>query len=105
MEFYGKLNLLKTGMVFADGLTTVSQRYAQEIQSDPLGCGLEGVLQQRRDVLSGIVNGVDYSVWNPATDQHLADAVRRDQRGGRARRPAKRPCSRAGPAEFRQTRR
>ncbi|MEX2173408.1 MAG: glycogen synthase GlgA [Pirellulaceae bacterium] len=71
MEFYGKLNLLKTGIIFADGLTTVSQRYAEEIQSDPLGCGLEGVLQQRGDSLTGIVNGVHYDVWNPATDPHL----------------------------------
>ena len=72
MEFFGKLNLMKTGLVFADALNTVSPRYAEEIQSAPLGCGLEGVLQQRRDVLSGIINGVDYGLWNPATDKHLA---------------------------------
>lgn len=71
MEFFGKLNLMKTGLVFADALSTVSPRYAEEIQSAPLGCGLEGVLQQRRDVLSGIINGVDYSVWNPAKDPNL----------------------------------
>ena len=52
MEFYGKLNLLKTGLVFADSITTVSPRYAQEIQTAPLGCGLEGVLQHRADVLA-----------------------------------------------------
>jgi starch synthase len=73
MEFFGKLNLMKTGLVFADALNTVSPRYAEEIQSAPLGCGLEGVLQQRRDVLSGIINGVDYDTWNPATDRHLAE--------------------------------
>ena len=72
MEFHGKLNLLKTGMVFADSISTVSRRYAEEIQSSPLGCGLEGVLQHRRDVLSGILNGMDTSEWNPATDPHLA---------------------------------
>lgn len=71
MEFYGKLNLMKTGLTFADGLTTVSPTYAEEIQSDPLGCGLEGVLQSRRDVLSGIVNGVNYAEWDPATDNHI----------------------------------
>lgn len=71
MEFYGKLNLLKTGIVFADGISTVSQRYAEEIQSADLGCGLEGVLQDRREVLEGIVNGIDDGVWNPATDIHL----------------------------------
>jgi starch synthase len=72
MEFHGKLNLLKTGMVFADSLNTVSPRYAQEIQTAPLGSGLEGVLQYRREVLSGILNGMDASEWNPATDPHLA---------------------------------
>ena len=71
MEFHGKLNLLKTGMVFADSINTVSPRYAQEIQSSPLGCGLEGVLQHRRDVLSGILNGMDANEWNPASDPHL----------------------------------
>jgi starch synthase len=72
MEFYGQLNLLKTGLVFADAINTVSSRYAEEIQTDPLGCGLEGVLQNRRSVLSGIINGVSYDDWNPATDPHIA---------------------------------
>src|SRR5262249_52456280 len=71
MEFFGKLNLLKTGLVFADAINTVSPRYAEEIQASPLGCGLEGVLQQRRGVLSGILNGADYTVWNPAVDDNL----------------------------------
>lgn len=71
MEFFGSLNLLKAGLVFADRLNTVSPRYAEEIQSAPLGGGLEGVLQNRRDALSGIVNGVDYREWNPAVDPHL----------------------------------
>ena len=72
MEFYGGLNLLKTGVVFADAINTVSPTYAEEIKSAPLGCGLEGVLQQRAGVLSGIVNGVSYETWNPATDPHIA---------------------------------
>jgi starch synthase len=71
MEFHGYLNLLKTGLVFADSINTVSPRYSMEIQSSPLGCGLEGVLQFRRDVLSGILNGIDPQEWNPATDPHL----------------------------------
>ena len=79
MEFYGKLNLMKTGLVFADAINTVSPRYAEEIQNAPLGCGLEGVLQQRRDVLSGIVNGVDYRIWDPAIDPHLPKNY--DERG------------------------
>jgi starch synthase len=71
MEFFGNLNLLKTGLVFADAINTVSPRYAEEIQSAPLGCGLEGVLQNRRKDLYGILNGVDYRQWNPQTDSHL----------------------------------
>lgn len=72
MEFFSKLNLMKTGLVFADALNTVSPRYAEDIQIAPLGCNLEGVLNSRRDVLSGIVNGVDYGQWNPSTDPYLA---------------------------------
>lgn len=71
MEFYGNLNLLKTGLVFADALTTVSPRYAQEIQTESQGCGLEGVLRQRSNVLRGILNGVDYHEWDPSRDPHL----------------------------------
>jgi len=72
MEFYGNLNFLKTGIAFADVVTTVSPRYAQEIQSPPLSCGLEGILSHRRSDLFGIINGVDYGVWNPETDPHLS---------------------------------
>ncbi len=71
MEFWGQLNLLKTGIVFADWLTTVSPTYAREIQRDPGGCGLEGVLAGRSDVLTGIVNGIDTVAWNPRTDRHI----------------------------------
>jgi starch synthase len=72
MEFFGKLNLLKTGLVFADAINTVSPRYAEEIQTEQFGCGLEGVLQYRRGVLSGILNGIDTRVWSPAEDPYLA---------------------------------
>jgi len=71
MEFYGNLSFLKTGIAFADALTTVSPRYAEEIQQPPLSCGLDGILQYRRDDLFGIINGVDYREWNPETDHHL----------------------------------
>ena len=71
MEFYGQLNLLKTGIVFADRITTVSPTYAREIQQSPGGCGLEGVLAARSDVLTGIVNGIDTETWNPQTDRHI----------------------------------
>jgi len=71
MEFYSQLNLLKTGIVFADAVTTVSPTYAKEIQATPGGCGLEGLLAARRDSLAGIVNGIDTSLWNPAADPLL----------------------------------
>jgi starch synthase len=71
MEFFGNLSFLKSGLTFADTLTTVSPRYAEEIQRSPLGCGLEGILQHRHADLYGIINGVDYNVWNPEIDPHL----------------------------------
>jgi starch synthase len=71
MEFFGNLSFLKTGIVFSDLLTTVSPTYAEEILSAPLGCGLEGVLQHRREDLTGIINGVDYDQWDPLTDKYL----------------------------------
>jgi starch synthase len=71
LEFYGKLNFLKAGIVFADLLTTVSGRYAAEIQTSEYGCGLEGVLREHRHKLLGILNGVDYSQWDPAHDPYL----------------------------------
>jgi starch synthase len=64
--------LLKTGLTFADAVTTVSPRYAQEIQTPDFGAGLEGVLQYRRSVLEGILNGIDAETWNPAADPFLA---------------------------------
>jgi starch synthase len=71
LEYYGQMNLLKGGILFADRVTTVSPRYAVEIQTPEFGCGLEGVIQARADDLSGLINGVDSAVWNPATDALL----------------------------------
>ena len=71
MEFFGSLSFLKSGLAFADVLTTVSPTYAKEIQAPPLSCGMEGILSFRRQDLCGIINGVDYQVWDPATDPHL----------------------------------
>lgn len=69
LEFYGKVNLLKGGIVFSDFVSTVSRKYAEEIQTQEFGYGLEGVLAKRADRLQGILNGVDYDDWNPATDK------------------------------------
>ena len=65
LEFYGKVNLLKGALVYSDFITTVSRRYAQEIQTAEYGFGLEGVLHTRANSLVGILNGVDYEQWNP----------------------------------------
>lgn len=69
LEYYGRVNFLKGGLVFSDYLTTVSQRYAQEIQTAEYGMGLEGVIRGRSDRLVGILNGVDYAAWNPESDR------------------------------------
>lgn len=71
LEFYGQVNLLKGGLVFGDLLNTVSPTYSREIQTPEFGFGLDGVLRERRDRLSGVVNGIDVDTWNPATDPHL----------------------------------
>ena len=72
IEFYGKLNFLKGGLVFSDLLTTVSQTYAREIRTAAFGNGLEGVLEDRSRDLHGVVNGIDYDTWNPQKDPAIA---------------------------------
>jgi starch synthase len=72
LEFYGKVNFLKGGLLYSDYLTTVSRRYAKEIQTPEFGAGLEGVIRGRSDRLVGILNGVDYSVWSPEADTFIA---------------------------------
>ena len=71
MEFHGQLNFLKTGLVCADAVSTVSPTYAREIQGSPGGCGLEGVLAARAAALTGIVNGIDAVAWDPGADPHI----------------------------------
>jgi len=72
LEYYETLSFLKAGIYYADRLTTVSPRYAREIQTPAFGYGMEGLLAWRSQVLTGILNGADYQVWNPATDRHLS---------------------------------
>jgi starch synthase len=83
IEFYGKLNFLKGGLVFADLLSTVSRTYAREIRSAAFGGGLEGVLEERSHDLHGIVNGIDYDVWNPAKDKAIARPYSADDASGK----------------------
>lgn len=68
LEYWGQINLLKAGIVYSDLVTTVSETYSREIQTAEFGCGLEGVLSGRADELFGILNGVDYDIWNPEKD-------------------------------------
>ena len=70
-EFYGNVNFLKAGIVFADKVTTVSRQYAEEIQTEEFGAGLDGVLRERTADLVGITNGVDYTVWSPSRDKKI----------------------------------
>jgi starch synthase len=71
MEFYGRISFLKSGIGLADAITTVSPNYANEILTTEYGCGLEGLLRLRGSDLTGILNGVDYRIWDPSTDPHL----------------------------------
>ena len=71
VEYYGRIGFLKAGLYFADRITTVSPTYAREIQSEGGGMGLGGLLRQRSSDLRGILNGIDTSVWDPATDPHI----------------------------------
>jgi starch synthase len=71
LEYYGKINILKGGIVFSDLINTVSETYSKEIQTKEFGFGMEGILNKRRDSVSGIINGLDYSIWDPSTDKSI----------------------------------
>lgn len=71
LEFYNQLSFIKGGLVFADRINTVSPHYAEEIQGEEFGAGLDGLLRFRRERLSGILNGIDVEAWNPATDPFI----------------------------------
>jgi|WetSurMetagenome_2_1015567.scaffolds.fasta_scaffold16196_3 starch synthase len=73
LEFYGQVNFLKGGLASADAITTVSPTYAREILTPEFGCRLDGVLMTRKGAVSGIVNGLDLEVWDPAGDPHLPE--------------------------------
>jgi starch synthase len=88
VEYHGTIGYLKAGLALADRITTVSPTYAAEIRTPEGGMGLDGLLRQRADVLAGILNGIDDTAWNPATDTHLV--ARFD-----ARHPARRAANKA----------
>jgi starch synthase len=89
IDFYGRLSFLKAGLRYADRVTTVSPTYAREILTPEFGFGLEGVLRDRGKDFSGILNGIDDSIWNPATDPNLPQNYRVSDIAG------KRVCKRA----------
>jgi starch synthase len=94
LEFFGRVNFMKAGILYSDAVSTVSKAYAREIQTPEYGWGLDGLLRSRAAVLSGIVNGVDYSQWNPETDPYLAAHYSKSDLSG------KRICKRALLHEF-----
>jgi starch synthase len=83
MEFFGRINVMKAGLVFADAVNTVSPTYAAEIQTEEFGSGLEGMLRAISDKLSGITNGIDTDIWNPARDSLIARCYEPSDMGGK----------------------
>ena len=83
IEFWGNCNFLKAGLVYSDFITTVSPRYASEITTADFGFGLEGILKERRDVLRGILNGIDTDKWNPETDPNIPQNFNADDLSGK----------------------
>ncbi|MGD2278464.1 MAG: glycogen synthase GlgA [Candidatus Omnitrophota bacterium] len=73
LEFYGKLNFMKSGLIYADAISTVSRRYAREIMTPEYGCGLEELVNSRKEDLHGILNGVDYDTWSPEKDKVIKE--------------------------------
>jgi starch synthase len=85
VEYYGQVGFLKAGLLFADRITTVSPSYAQEIMGQQGGMGLGGLLAGRAGDLSGILNGIDTTVWDPATDRLIANRYSAEKPGGRTK--------------------
>lgn len=83
-EFYGNLSFLKAGLFYTDHITTVSPTYAEEIQQDELGFGMQGLLTARNNNLTGILNGIDTDEWNPASDKNLRENYSVDDLSGKA---------------------
>lgn len=82
-EYFGSVNLLKAGIIYADAISTVSPKYAQEIQTPEQGFGLDGLLRARSDQLFGILNGVDYSEWCPSVDPYIPERYDADDLSGK----------------------
>lgn len=81
----GRVNFLLQGILYADGVSTVSPTYAQEIQGEALGAGLDGFLRARSSTVVGILNGVDYAEWSPERDRHIPHPYSAEDRSGKER--------------------
>ena len=84
LEFHGGVNFMKGGLLFSELITTVSPQYAREIQGTEMGYGMDGVVRSRADDLIGILNGVDYTDWDPRNDWHIAQRYAPDDLSGKA---------------------
>ena len=85
LEYWGKFTLMKAGILFSDIITTVSPTYAQEIQTENYGVGLEKLLKKNKSKIFGILNGVDYTIWNPETDRYLPSNYSIEDLSGKTR--------------------
>ena len=94
LEYFGQASLLKAGIVYSQALVTVSPTYAREVQTPEGGQGLDGAMRHHAGKLAGILNGIDYDIWNPETDQFLAANYSRENMAG------KKKCKKALLAEF-----
>ena len=84
VEYYGNVNFLKTGIIYSQAVTTVSKKYAEEILTPEFGFGLEYVLNARKEKLQGIINGVDYDIWDPMNDKEIPSQYTVDDLTGKA---------------------
>ncbi len=94
LEYHGQLSFMKAGLKFADQVTTVSPTYAREIATHEFGCGLDGVIRGRQRPVTGVLNGIDDQIWNPATDTAIAERYDLERRSGKL------TCRRALQAEL-----
>ncbi len=83
LEYWGNISILKAGIVYADAITTVSPKYALEIQTPEYGMGMEGILKRRKTSLQGILNGVDYNLWDPVADNFISTNYSQDRLKGK----------------------
>ncbi|MBL7156991.1 MAG: glycogen synthase GlgA [Candidatus Omnitrophica bacterium] len=79
IEYYGKVSFLKAGIVYSSAISTVSKGYKREIMTPEFGCGMDGILRTRGSDVYGILNGVDYSEWDPEKDKHIAESYNSDR--------------------------